>query len=334
MSRRRPPPPVILLFAVGIVSAVWWFAVRSEPMQNGLVASGTVEATEGRIGFQAPGRIERLDAREGDRVAAADVLGALDTSELRARRSQAEAQVGAARAALAELEAGSRAEDVARARAADRASEERLADAARDLQRARQLYEGGAVSRELLDKAELALSQAEALREEARQTLLLVESGPRPERIEAARAQLEGAEAAVEVFAVGIRNAELKAPFDGIVTVRHREPGEVVGAGVPVVTVMNPSDRWVRIFVPENRIGAVSLGQQAEIRSDTYPDRSYRGVVSFIASEAEFTPKNVQTPEERSKLVYAVKVRVDGDEALELKPGMPADVTLETGVGG
>ncbi len=104
---------------------------------------------------------------------------------------------------------------------------------------------------------------------------------------------------------------------------------------MPVVTVMNPSERWVRIFVPENRVGAVSLGQAAEIRSDTYPDRRYRGMVSFIASEAEFTPKNVQTTEERAKLVYAVKVRVEGDEALELKPGMPADVTLvETGVGG
>ena len=118
------------------------------------------------------------------------------------------------------------------------------------------------------------------------------------------------------------------APLDGIVTVRHREPGETAPAGSPVLTVMNPNDRWVRIFVREDRIGAVKTGTPASITTDTYPDRRYEGEVTFIASEAEFTPKNVQTAEERVKLVYAVKVRVSGDPDLDLKPGMPADVRL------
>jgi HlyD family secretion protein len=91
---------------------------------------------------------------------------------------------------------------------------------------------------------------------------------------------------------------------------------------------MDLDDRWVRIYVPENRIGAVSLGQRATISCDTYPDREYQGVVFFIASEAEFTPRNVQTPEERVKLVYAVKVRVTGDAGYDLKPGTPADVVV------
>jgi membrane fusion protein YbhG len=320
---------VILILVVGAVASIWWLARRTDTLESGLVVSGTVEATEGRIGFQAPGRIERLDVREGDRVEAGDLMGALNTSELLARRTQAEAQVAAARATLDELEAGSRPEEIARARAVDVAAAERLVDAERDLGRARELYEGGAVSREVLDKAELGLAEAGARREEARQSLRLVEAGPRPERIAAAGARLLAAEAAVRVLEVTLANAELRAPFNGIVTVRHREPGEVVSAGVPVVTIMNPADRWVRIFVPESRVGAVFLGQPASITSDTYPDRSYAGVVSHVASEAEFTPKNVQTPEERSKLVYAVKVRVEGDEALELKPGMPADVRLE-----
>ena len=109
---------------------------------------------------------------------------------------------------------------------------------------------------------------------------------------------------------------------------RHRQPGETVSPGLPVLTLTDLDDRWVRIYVPENRIGAVSLGQGATIRSDTYPDREYRGEVIFIASEAEFTPRNVQTPEERVKLVYAVKVRITGDADYELKPGIPADVVL------
>jgi HlyD family secretion protein len=109
--------------------------------------------------------------------------------------------------------------------------------------------------------------------------------------------------------------------------VRHREPGEAVQAGAPVLTLMNPLDRWVRIYVREDQVGRVAIGQKAEIRSDS-DDTTRTGQVVFISSEAEFTPRNVQTTEERVKLVYAVKVAVTGDAALALKPGMPADVRL------
>ena len=118
-------------------------------------------------------------------------------------------------------------------------------------------------------------------------------------------------------------------PFPGIVTVRHREPGETASPGLPILTIMDPEDRWVRIYVREDRIGEVNLGQSASISSDTYPDRTYQGEVVFIASEAEFTPRNVQTTEERVKLVYAVKIRITGDSSQDLKVGIPADVILQ-----
>jgi HlyD family secretion protein len=136
------------------------------------------------------------------------------------------------------------------------------------------------------------------------------------------------AEAAVAGIEASLANLTIRAPFDGIVTVKHREPGEIVAGGTPVLTVMAPGDRWVRIYVPENRLGAVQLGARAAITSDTYPDQEYDGEVMYIASEAEFTPKSVQTTEERVRLVYAVKVRITGDSALVLKPGMPADVAI------
>ncbi|HEY4658984.1 MAG TPA: HlyD family efflux transporter periplasmic adaptor subunit, partial [Gemmatimonadaceae bacterium] len=123
-------------------------------------------------------------------------------------------------------------------------------------------------------------------------------------------------------------NAVIRAPFDGVVSVRNRGPGESVGAGAPVLTLVNLADRWVRIYIREDRIGAVKLGAAATITADTWPGKAYTGSVSFISSEAEFTPRNVQTTEERVKLVYAVKVRIAGDTANELKPGMPADVWL------
>jgi HlyD family secretion protein len=101
-----------------------------------------------------------------------------------------------------------------------------------------------------------------------------------------------------------------------------------VSPGLPVVTVLNPDDRWIRIYIREDQLGRVAVGQAASIRIDSYPDRTYRGEVSFISNEAEFTPRNVQTAEERVKLVYRVKVRVVGDSALDLKPGLSADVQL------
>lgn len=150
-------------------------------------------------------------------------------------------------------------------------------------------------------------------------------------QLAAARAQVAQAEAAVATLDATLANSRILAPFAGVVTLRHREPGEIAGAGAAVVTLMNPDDRWVRIYVPENRLGRVALGAAAEITSDTFPGKRYAGEVAFIASSAEFTPKNVQTTEERVKLVYAVKVRITGDPSQELKPGLPADVRLVEG---
>jgi HlyD family secretion protein len=117
------------------------------------------------------------------------------------------------------------------------------------------------------------------------------------------------------------------------VTIRHREPGETVAAGAPIVSVIDLADRWVRIYVPEDDIGRVRIGQPASITVDSWPDRTYEGRVVFIASEAEFTPSNVQTQKERVRLVYEVKVRITGDPGYELKVGTPADVRLAEDAG-
>ncbi|MCB9377563.1 MAG: efflux RND transporter periplasmic adaptor subunit [Holophagales bacterium] len=327
MSPKRIVPVVVVLAVAGF--AVWKLVLAPREAGNGLAASGTVEATDARLGFEVPGRLLEVAVREGERVAAGAPLARLDQVELGARRVQAEAQTEAARAKLQELEAGFRREEVAQGKAAAAAAADRVTDAERDLERTRTLYEGRAVPREALDKAELAVELARRQREQADEQLALLSRGARPEQIAAARAQVAQAEAAVATLDAAIAKTRLEAPFDGLVTVRHREPGEIVAPGSPVVTLMNPDDRWVRIYVPENRLGRVALGQRAEIVSDTFPGKRYEGEVAYVSDEAEFTPKNVQTTEERVRLVYAVKVRITGDAALELKPGLPADVTLE-----
>jgi HlyD family secretion protein len=240
------------------------------------------------------------------------------------------AQVATAQARLTELERGFRSEEIAQGRAAARAAEQRLEDARRDLERTRQLFEGGAVSRQQLDNARTAATVAESEWQRASEQLDILERGPRQEQIAAQRAVLAQAHAAVAQLDATIANTIVRSPMDGIVTVRHREPGEIVGAGTPVLTVMNPDDRWIRIYVRGDRVGRLGLGLPAAITADAFPDRVYEGEVTFIASEAEFTPRNVQTTEERVKLVYRVKVRVTGDPSFDLKPGLPADVRLDT----
>lgn len=327
MSKRRRV--VIAVVVLAVAALTLWFGVLRNDGSEVVLASGTVEATEADLGFQAPGRIERIAVIEGDRVVAGRELAWLDRSELQARRQAAVAQAEAARAVLAELERGFRAEEIAQGRAALRAAEQRVSDAARDLERAQRLFDGGAVSQQTLDRAETAYELAMADLESVQEALQILETGPRQERIAAQRAALAQAEASVAQIDATLDFAVVRAPFDGLITVRHREPGETVAAGVPVLTLMNPDDRWVRIYVRADEVGRIDIGQPATITGDAYPDRTYQGRVVFIANEAEFTPRNVQTAEERVKLVYRVKVQVIGDPGFDLKPGLAADVRLD-----
>jgi HlyD family secretion protein len=326
MKRKRIALIAAAVVAAGLIG--WWIIARSNGDDGVLSASGTVEATEADLGFQVGGRIEAVRVVEGDRVESGAELARLEMAELEARRAAAAAQVGAARAQLAELERGARPEELAQAQAAEQGAREQMADAQRVLERMRPLYEGGAVSRQALDQAATAYAVARAQHEQALQQVGMVERGPRAERLSAQRAVVQQAEALLAQADAAAAYAVIHAPFDGVVSVRHRQQGEAVGAGAPVLTLMNPADRWVRIYVREDEIGRVRIGQRATIRSDSDRSRSFDGHVTYIATNAEFTPRNVQTTEERVKLVYAVKVQIAGDAEMMLKPGVPADVQL------
>ncbi|MSR22037.1 MAG: HlyD family efflux transporter periplasmic adaptor subunit [Gemmatimonadetes bacterium] len=319
---------VPLLLVAG--AALWFFSRSGATTQAGIRASGTVEATEVDLGFQLPGRVEEVLPREGQQVTAGETLARLETTELEAGRLAAEAQLRAAEARLVELRAGGRPEEVAQAQALQRSAGEQAGDARREAERLERLFNGGAASRQAFERAQTTVAVAAAELERATAGLALVREGARVEAVRAQEALAQQARANLQRTEAVLQNAVAVAPFSGRVTIRHREPGESVGAGVPVLTLMDPDDRWVRIFVPENRIGAVQLGMPASITSDTYPERAYRGEVVFVGDEAEFTPRNVQTTEERTRLVYPVKVRIVGDPGFELKPGLPADVVIET----
>jgi HlyD family secretion protein len=320
---------IALPILLAVVAVTLWIVMRNGASSAaGLLSSGTVEATDADLGFQLAGRVAEVLVAEGDAVVAGQELARLDTRVLDASLQAARAELAVAEARLRELQAGARPQEVATARAALDSAVRRAENARSEAERARTLFEGGAISRQALDQAETAMDIARAARDQAEQALALVREGPRAEAIAAQSALVEAARARVAHAQATLGNAVITAPFGGIVTLQHREPGEAVGAGAPVLTILDPEDRWVRVYVREDEIGRVHLGMSARIVSDTYRDRAYPGEVVHVGSEAEFTPRNVQTADERTRLVYPVRVRITGDADFELKPGVPADVTL------
>jgi HlyD family secretion protein len=328
---KRAPRIIIAAVALSSIAAllVYRNGAASDHGQQ-IFASGTIEATEAELGFQVSGRLERIGVREGDNVAAGADLASLERFELLAQRGEAVAQVAAAKATLQELIAGPRQEEIARARAAVRVATERRDAAQRDVERLRPLTVNSLISKQAFDYKESDLAVAEGEMARAIEEHRLLATGTRPERIAGQRALLAQATAALERIDARLAQTTMHAPFAGVVTARHREPGEALPAGAAVLTLRNIEDRWVRIYVPGDEVGKLAIGQPASIAADGFAAQRFTGKVIYIASVAEFTPRNVQTTKDRVRLVYEVRIRITGDENMDLKPGLPADVTLAT----
>jgi len=276
----------------------------------------------------------------------------------RARVVEAESALAAREAQLAELRAGARHQELQMAAAEVREAKATLDNAEADLERTAALWRRELIAAQQLDAARTAARVAAERYRTALERRDLLAEGPRPEQIRRAEAEVRQAQAsllsarpgAIEVqqkrqqlvtleaniardrAALAAAEAQLgytllRAPQAGTVLRKHVEPGEIVAAGTPVVTLADLRDIWLRIYVPEPQIGRIKLGQAAEVTTDAYRGRIYRGRIVFINSEAEFTPKNVQTQEERVRLVFAVKIALENPDE-QLKPGMPADARL------
>jgi multidrug resistance efflux pump len=308
-------------------------------------ARGNLAAAEaGAAELGAGTRIEEI------RVLKAQVQSARDV--------QAQAQ-----ARLDLVRAGTRPEILEQLRAAVRQAVAAADDAQRDLERVGRLAEQGMVARRDLDvatarrdgvvaaldaarqrlaeaeggarpeevrAAEASLAQAAALVTSAQASLDLAVAGPRRETLKAAEARVEAARGAVAATEALLAQTRIAAPTEGRVTLRNAEPGEVVTPGFPIIRIADLARVWLRVYVPEPQIGRVKVGQRATVSVDAFPGRPFPGVVTEIAERPEYTPKNVQTREERAKLVFGVKIEVENPGG-ELKPGMPADAVITVG---
>jgi HlyD family secretion protein len=280
-------PLVILLLLMGAFFLLFYY--RNQRDQRELRFSGTVEVTEVEISPELSAKIVILHHREGDEVKEGDPLLDLDESDLASRLREAEA---ARRAAEAQV-------SVARAR---------MENAQRDYNRNLQLYQAKVISASVFDAVKTAYEVAK-------------------NSYEASQSQYKGARSQVETLQVQLQKTHIYSPITGVVLERSVEAGEVIFPGTVAMTIGDLRSPWVRIYIGEPDIGKVRIGQQALVMTDAYPKRQFSGTLRYIASEAEFTPKNVQTREERIKLVYEARVYLSNEEGI-LKPGMPADVFL------
>ncbi|MBI4594133.1 MAG: efflux RND transporter periplasmic adaptor subunit, partial [Candidatus Rokubacteria bacterium] len=263
------------------------------------------------------------------------------------------ARAARASAQLDDLLAGARAQEIEQARAALRNAAATREWTARDLKRAEELYRKELIAAQDVDRARQGWEVAAANETAAREKLALVEAGARQHEVEAARAELRAAQERVALLRAGSRPQEIEAararlgearaaqalvqarleearlvsPLTGVVLRKNVEAGETVNPGVSLLTLVDPNDLWVRAYVPETDIGRIRVGQAARVTVDAYPNRWFAGTISEVASEAEFTPKNVQTRKERVNLVFRIKVAVRNADGV-LKPGMPADADL------
>ena len=272
--------------------------------------------------------------------------------------AQARSQADAVRAAAERVREGARPQEIRVAEAELAQAEAELAQRRADFERISGLYKEGIIPKAQLDAAQAALRSAESVREAATERLALAREGSRRQDILEAEAQLERAQAGVGVAEasrkeIDVQQAvlstararqkeleaqleaartqlgytEIRSPLNGVVLTKNVESGEFVSPGTPVVTIADIEDLWMNIYIPETQTGLVKLGQAVRIRADSFPGETFNGTITFVSSESEFTPKTIQTPEERIKLVYRTKVSLENTQQ-RLKPGMPADAEI------
>ena len=324
--KKKAVIPLLVAIAVGAV--IYNFA-RDELNNHSTIIhiSGNIEVTEVDVSFKIPGRVTERLVDEGQIVHADQKIATLETSDLVAQVALRHAELAAAQAALAELEAGSRPEEIAAAQHGVDAARAEYADAKSNYVRVKKLYEEKTSAQQEFDSVQARFQAAEARLNQTIEQHKLVKEGPRKEQIDQARAQVQRAQATVALAETTLGYADIASPLNGVVLSKAIEPGEYVVPGTPIVTVADLRNVWLRAYINETDLGRVKLGQAANVTTDTYPGKIYPGRISFIASEAEFTPKNVQTQKERVKLVYRIKIDIDNLKT-ELKPGMPADAEI------
>jgi HlyD family secretion protein len=317
---------IIIIFILAAIAATLFhlFTRDKEGGEPFIKVSGNIETTEVGVGFKIPGRIVSLTVQEGDWIEKGKELARLDDEDLRQRLELARATLMSARARLSKLLAGSRPEELREAEASLNQAKFDLENKQVQYERMKTLFQSRVIPKETLDNAETGFKIAKESFQKATERYLLVKEGPRKEDIEDARAQVDQAKASLKLAETQLSYTVLTSPLSGVVLVKSGEIGEVVNPGTSILTLADIENVWLKAYIPETDLSKVKWGQEVIVTTDLRPKKEYQGKISFISSQAEFTPKQIQTEKERVTLVYRIKVDIPNRDR-ELKPGMPAD---------
>ena len=310
-----------------LLYVVLLFSCSKRNNHNVIEATGIIEATEVLINSKVPSQIVEIRRDEGEKVKKGDTLLILDFESLKYQLEQAESMERYARSQLELVRKGARLEDVMVAEENLRQAEENYKVAKINFDRALDLKSSGSFNQKQYEEAELQMKLAESRLAQAKANVNKMKNFFRPEEIAQAEANLQKAIAAKNSALKNFTECFVLAPSDGVLLKKFVENGEFVTIGSPLFKLGKLDTVEMVVYIPESDLGKVMLGKDVEVSTDTYPGKIYKGKVIFISNEAEFTPKNIQTKDERITLVYAVKIRIPNAE-FELKPGMPADAKI------
>lgn len=290
-------------------------------------ASGNIEATNIVVSSQVSGKVFQILKDEGDEIEKGDTVIIIDLETYKLKLDEAVASREAARAQFNLLKKGAREEDIRQADDNLKQAQITFDLAKKEKERMENLYESKTITKKQFDDAIAKFEIALARLNSAKENLVKVKNLARPEELKQAEENLNRANASANLLQKSLNDCYVISPSSGFITKKFVEVGETAGMMSSLFQVADLSSVELVIYVPETELGKVQLGQKAEITVDTYPNKSFVGKVIYISPQAEFTPKSIQTQEERTKLVFAVKIKIDNPE-FELKDGMPADAVI------
>ena len=295
--------------------------------ENVISESGTIESTEVTVSSKVVGEVKKILKDEGAQIAAGDTILIIDHEALDIQLRQITAGREIAKAQLDLLIKGARREDIQQVQEQLNQAEASFGIAKTDKERMENLFRVQAVTKKQYEDASVRLDIAQAQLNAAKENFNKIKNIARPEEITQARANFEKAEASVDAIRKNISDCYVVSPLNGFIVKNFTEIGETVSLLSSLVKIADLSKVEVVVYVSETDLGKVKLNQKAELKVDSFPEKVFEGKVIYISPEAEFTPKNIQTKDERTKLVFAVKIEIPNPK-FELKTGMPADVKL------
>ncbi|MFC2166352.1 HlyD family secretion protein [Acidobacteriota bacterium] len=294
---------------------------------NVLEVSGLIEAVETQIRPEVAGQVIDILVKEGQRVEKGQLLCLIDDKKIKIQINQVLYGLEGLSAKLELFKKGTKKEVIAVAKNQLDAAQKELELVKKNQERMTRLWGEGAVSEVQKEEADVKLKAVTEKKETAEENYHLALRGREKEEIEIVNAEIKNLSAQEELLLIQLEKTQITAPVSGTIEIRHIEVGELASPLLPLFSLIDLDQTYVKAYVPEKYLGNIRMGSAVEVTCDSYPEKNFRGKIDFISDQAEFAPKNIQTKEERLKLVFMIKSYLNNSDQV-LKPGMPVDVKI------